>query len=435
MMRKCVIGLLAVASAAAGVVTGSAGGVPVAAVRAASVVGCPALPGFAQGVGVAALAAGRGLWAIADGRLVSPGAGRSLPSSVREGTVRHVAASAGFGTAYVTDLAGPDEVVVVTPSGTRRLQEPAEVTHPAWSPSGDLAWATGDGVAVLRRRTGRILRLEAPPRAGTVFSPAFLSSERLAAVVSAPPTRHVPEGASLDQLWVRRIGADRWRRVTDFHAIDDRWSTIRTPMRFGGGLLFVRADGRASATREPRFELWGYDNGRVSRLSRLDGERYLAASRAGRLVWNVPDTAAGRLMLAVEGAHGGLRTIGCGSVMADPLDAVDPDRRAGPGAHVPPRGDWPDLDAQSRERTEEIAVIVGDFTTVAEAEAAAADIQAAYPGALVEVADSTTAPLAIRPGVFGALLHVPIDADATTALSVFRDRLPQYAPSSWIVTP
>jgi hypothetical protein len=309
------------------------------------------------------------------------------------------------------------------------------VTHPVWSPSGDLAWATGDGVAVLRRRTGRILRLEAPPRAGTVFSPAFLSSGRLAAVVSAPPTRHVPEGASLDQLWVTRLGTVRWRRVTDFHATDDRWSTIRTPMRSGGGLLFVRAHGRASATREPRFELWGYDGGRVSRLSRLDGERYLAASRAGRLVWNVPDMAAGRLMLAVEGAHGRLRTIGCGAVMADPLDTVDPDRRAGRGAHVPPRGDWPELDAPSRERTEEIAVIVGDFTTAAEAEVVAADIQAAYPGALVDVADSTTAPLAIRPGVFGALLHLPVDAGATTALSVFRDRLPQYAPSSWIVTP
>ena len=80
-------------------------------------------------------------------------------------------------------------------------------------------------------------------------------------------------------------------------------------------------------------------------------------------------------------------------------------------------------------------MIVGDFTTAAEAEVVAADIRAAYPGARVEVADSTTAPLAIRPGVFGALLHLAVDADATAALSVFRDRLPQYAPNSWIVTP
>jgi hypothetical protein len=434
MIRKFVIGLLAVASAAAGVVSGRAGGAPVATVRAASGVGCPVLPVFAEGAAAPAIAAGRGLWAIAGGRLVSAAAGRSVPVPVGEGTVRHVATSAGFGTAYVADLAGDDEVVVVTPSGTRRLQEGDEVTHPAWSPSGDLAWATGDGVAVLRRRTGRILRLEAPPRAGTVFSPAFLSSDRLAAVVSAPPSRQVPEGASLDQLWVTRLGADGWRRVTDFHATDDRWSTIRTPIRFGGGLRFVRVTGRASATREPRYELWRYDHGRVARVSGLDGERYLAGSRSGRLVWNVPDPAAARLILEVEKA-GALRTIGCGAVMADPIDAVDPDRRSGRGAHVPPRGDWPALDAPSRERTEEIAVIVGDFATAAEAEAVAADIRAAYPGARVDVTDSTTAPLAIGPGVFGALLHLPADADATAALSVFRDRLPQYGPNSWIVTP
>ena len=46
MMKKFVIGLLAVTSAAAGVVSGRAGGSPVATVRAASGVGCPALAAF-----------------------------------------------------------------------------------------------------------------------------------------------------------------------------------------------------------------------------------------------------------------------------------------------------------------------------------------------------------------------------------------------------
>ncbi len=435
MMRKFVIGLLAVTSAAAGVVSGQAGGSPVDTVRAAKGVGCPAMAAFPHDDGGEALAAGRGLWAVAGGRLVSAGAARSLPASVPGGAVRHVAASPRFGTAYVVDLAGPDEVVVVTQSGTRRLREPTEVTHPAWAPSGDLAWATGDGIAVLRHRTGRIMRLDGPPRAGIVFSPAFLSPDRLITVASAPPTRQVPEGATLDQLWVTRLGAGRWHRVTAFRATDDRWSTIRTPIRFGGGVRFVRVAGRASATREPRFELWRYDHGRAARVSRLPGERYLAGSRAGRLVWNVPDTAAGRLTLAVEAARGRLRTIGCGAVMADPLDAIDPDRRPGQGTHVPPRGDWPELDAPSRDRVEQIAVIVGDFATAAEAEVVASDIRAAYPGARVEVVDSATAPLAIEPGVFGALLHLAPDADATAALSAFRDRLPRYAPQSWIVTP
>jgi len=76
MMRKFVIGLLAVASAAAGVVSGRAGGAPVATVRAASGVGCPALPAFADGGGATALAAGLGLWAIAGGQLFSDENGR-----------------------------------------------------------------------------------------------------------------------------------------------------------------------------------------------------------------------------------------------------------------------------------------------------------------------------------------------------------------------
>jgi hypothetical protein len=49
--------------------------------------------------------------------------------------------------------------------------------------------------------------------------------------------------------------------------------------------------------------------------------------------------------------------------------------------------------------------------------------------------DSTTAPLAIRPGVHGALLHLPQGADPTAALAEFRDRLPEYSDTSWVVTP
>jgi hypothetical protein len=45
------------------------------------------------------------------------------------------------------------------------------------------------------------------------------------------------------------------------------------------------------------------------------------------------------------------------------------------------------------------------------------------------------APLAIRPGVYGAMLHLPDDADPTAALAAFRTRLPAYSATSWIVTP
>jgi hypothetical protein len=121
--------------------------------------------------------------------------------------------------------------------------------------------------------------------------------------------------------------------------------------------------------------------------------------------------------------------------MADPPDVVDPDRGSGRGANVPPRADWPELDGSTVDHTEEVAVIVGDFATTAEAEIVAAAIRVAYPDAAIDVVDSSVAPLAIRPGVYGALLHLPIDADPTAALATFRERLPRYAANSWIVTP
>jgi hypothetical protein len=49
--------------------------------------------------------------------------------------------------------------------------------------------------------------------------------------------------------------------------------------------------------------------------------------------------------------------------------------------------------------------------------------------------DNDDAPLAIRPGVFGALLHLPHDADPSAAIAAFRATLPAYTSNSWIVTP
>ena len=80
-------------------------------------------------------------------------------------------------------------------------------------------------------------------------------------------------------------------------------------------------------------------------------------------------------------------------------------------------------------------MIVGDFPTAAEAEAVARVIGRAYPGSVVDVVDSGDAPLAIRPGVFGALLHLPDDVDASAAIAEFRATLPAYTSNSWIVTP
>jgi hypothetical protein len=120
--------------------------------------------------------------------------------------------------------------------------------------------------------------------------------------------------------------------------------------------------------------------------------------------------------------------------MVDPIDVVDPDRRAG-GTYVPLRGDHTAPSGATGASDDEVAVIVGDFPTAAEAEAVARVIGRAYSGSIVDVVDSGDAPLAIRPGVFGALLHLPDDVDASAAIAEFRATLPAYTSNSWIVTP
>ncbi len=439
MVRKIVIGAVAVVSAAAGLVSGKAVGTPDVSIRAAGA-GCASVPAFARDA-TTGLKAGVGLWAIAGGRLVSVGEGRSTMPPVggarvggEAGTIKHIAASKGSGTAYVLDRRGGDEVIVITATGTQRIPQAFEVSHPAWSPNGDLAWSVGTSIAVLDHATGEISSLSPPSDGVTVFSPIFLSADRLATVVSTRPTDLVPEGERLGNLWVTRLGSDRWRRLTTFEADDDRWVTVRTPIARGNGIDFVRVAGWGSSTGSPRFELWRYERGRARRVSRLREERYLAGVSGERLVWNVPEPREGRQMLAV-GGPGGLRTIGCGAVMVDPLDAVDPDRQPGRGTFVPSRGHWPDLEASRQHDAEEVAVIVGDFATFAEAETVAGTIGQAFPGSQVEVVDSSSAPLAIRPGVFGALLHLAPDADPTAAIAHFRDLVPEYAANSWIVTP
>ncbi len=436
MVRKLLITAVAITSAIAGFISAGATDVPPASVSATGTTGCRPVPGFARTAASRALSAPAGLLAVSGGRLVSVSAGRSMPAPrVPEGSVaKHVAVSE-FGTAFVVDNVGSDDLVVVTSRGTRRLRQATEVTHPTWSARGDLAWASGSSIAVLDAGTGRVRRLAAPIDGATVFSPVFVSARRVAAVVSSPPNAGVPEGERLGNLWVARPGGHGWRRMTSFTAGLDRWTTVRTPIVHRGVMHFVKVSGRASATRRPRFELWTLERGVATRVRQLPSERYLAGSRGSRLVWNVPDEATGRQILAIDGADG-LREIGCGSVMTEPLDAGDPDRRGGAGHHVPPRGDWPELAPSAGSgHTEEIAVIVGDFATSAEAEQVAQVIRGAFPSSQVDVVDSSDAPSAIEPGVFGALLHLSHDADPTAAMAEFRAKLPVYTSNSWIVSP
>lgn len=439
-MKRILIGAVVLASTAAGVFRAGAGGPPVDPIRAVAV-GCPSSAVSVDAVD--ALAEGRGLWAVADDRLVSidgetavarealaasAGGGVSLD----RGTIRHVAVARGVGTAFVLDGAVADAVVAVTSAGTEVLPQGGEVFQPAWSRRGRLAWSTGAGISVREPGSGRVHEIAAPFARSHVYSPIFLSDRRIAAVVSTPTVGGVFEGERLGDLWTTNVTGGRWHQVTHFRAGGDRWITIRTPIFYRGGIDFVRISARASSTEPPTFELWRYQDGVAFRVERLDGERYLAGRLDGRIVWNRPDALRARYLLQVQGAAG-MRTIGCGAVLADPIDVTDPDMRAR-GSHVPARGEAATEEASSIG-TEEIALIVGDFQTEAEAEATAAAIGSAYPNSSVEVVDHRIAPTAIRPGVFGALLHIPDGADPTVALARFRAAMPEYSSNSWVVTP
>jgi hypothetical protein len=446
MIRRLVIGAVIVASTAAGLFTAGAGSAPVGSSGVAAPRGCPSL--LATPRSASELGSGRGVWAVAGGQLVSVGAGhavsgeelasvgapRAVTRSIERGMIKHVAVRRGIGTAFVIDGMGEDVLVAVThEGGVEVVSRGPEVSHPAWSAGDRLAWSTGSSVVVSDPAIGERKELSAPIRGATMFSPVFLSDRRIAAVVSAPPDERVPEGERLGDLWAANIAGTRWHRLTHFHTGADRWVTIRTPIAHAGVIEFVRVSARASSTEAPRFELWRYEDGAAARVRRLDGERYLAGRLDGRLVWNRPDPSHGRHLLQVERA-GVVRTIGCGAVMVDPIDVVDPDRQAG-GSYVPPRRDQPAPSETSDPNEDEVAVIVGDFPTEAEAEAVANEIRRAYRGSVVNVVDSKDAPHAIRPGVFGALLYLPDDVDASAALAAFRAMLPTYTSNSWIVTP
>jgi hypothetical protein len=389
------------------------------------------------------VASGEALVAADGNRLVAVGAagreGVALVSTV-PGMVRHVAVAPGIGTAYVADRRGPDTVVALTPRGTITLPQPGEATGPTWSMGGDLAWSVGTALHVRPANGGAVRRIPSPVPQGTLFSPVFRSRTAIVAVLSAPPTTAVPEDERLNNLWRYDLAARRWHRLTTFTAGSDRWSAIRTPVRRGDGSLeFVEISGRGSATHPPVFALWSLAGGHAQEVRTLPGERYLAGAAGGDRLWNVPDPRTGRSGIFREDTRGRLTFLGCGSVMTDPLDAVDPDRREGRGRFTPPRGQWPDLDTavgSSPEPPIEVGILVGDFQDRRQAEAVATRIAAAFgAGAPVSVVDATSTPDAIRPGVFGALLRLDAGTDVVRALADFRARLPEFANESWVVSP
>jgi hypothetical protein len=241
----------------------------------------------------------------------------------------------------------------------------------------------------------------------------------------------VPEGDRRNDLWRLDLATGIWRRLTSFRAGPDRWSVIRTPFADAdGGVEFVRITGRASSTEEPKFELWRYASERASRIRILVGERYLAGIDGDVRWWNVPSAAGERMEIVREGPDGRERSVGCGAVAVDPSWLVDPDRAV---PEASPTASSAGAGGLGAESAIELAILIGDFTTAAEAESAAVRVRSATD-AEVRVIGHPQEPLAIRPGAFAVVFGVARGTDVQLALDDLRVRIPEFAAMSWVVT-
>jgi cell division septation protein DedD len=414
-----------------------------------------------RGLGLPAVVGGRSLVVVGssgDREAFAP------PAWAGSGVIRHVTAGPGFGTAFVVDRRGTDAVVIETPAGEIRLDQPGEATQPSWSPDGRLVWSLGSRMRVWSPDTSSTSDIAAPPTAIGLFSPVFAGTDSIIAVIAEPePAFTRTEDEGLDNLWRYDQATKRWARVTPFHARGDRWSAIRTPVEQGDeSVEFVRIHGLSSAAVMPSFELWRLSPvGVVSKVRDLPREMYLAGVLNGHRVWNIFDQGSGEWRLYSERSPETLVDLGCGAIMVDPRSVDDPDRTpirtdSGPTATPTPSPqptstptstttpspeptstDTPTATPTSTPSPTESSIagiLVGDFGSLEEAVDAQGTIAAAYVSAPVEIVDSSTAPNIVRPGVWAVVMLVPNDSDALAALVDLRTRLPQYQDWSWVVS-
>jgi hypothetical protein len=372
---------------------------------------------------------GRGLAAVHRGRLVmvtGTGDRNAFRYPAPRGVLRHAGSRHGIGTALVNDLPGPDVLVVMRPTGVMKIDGRGELTHPAWSSTGDLVWSVDLSRLELWSPGTTARRTVRPPRgASAVFSPVFTAPEELVAIVGEA-VGDVHDDA-LNNLWRYDVGAGRWSRLTRFGAAADRWSVLRTPIVApDGAVLFVRVRGRANATEQPAFELWRLGEGRVAKIRDLPGEMYLAGFLGRGLVWNVLDGATGHWRLVAEGS-GGRVHLGCGAVAVDPVAEPDPDLLQ-PGAEGFAARDSGDQ-ATSAEPGEGLALLIGDFASESDAGALQEGLRLA--GAVV--VDHRAAPAAVQPGAWAIAVPISDSTPAEEALARFRARHPDLADLTWIV--
>jgi cell division septation protein DedD len=420
---------------------------------------------------VAAVRHGGGIPAVVGGRslVVVDGDGRReafLPRATGAEVVRDAASRPGTGIAFVLDRRGTDEVVIETGRDELRLAQPGEASDPSWSSDGRLVWSLGSRLRLWSPATSSTVDIAPPPGAIGVFSPVFATDDAVVSVVAEPEpgfTRTEDEG--LDNLWRYDLRSHRWSRVTAFHASGEHWVAIRTPVeREDGSIEFVLVRGLATATRMPAFELWRVPAaGVASKVRELPREMYLAGAQDGRRIWNLYDQASGEWRLYAEASATTLVDLGCGAALVDPRSVPDPDMTPAwldtlpaptptptptptitptPSPTVSPTPSQTPTPTPTAQPTIGpspadgyiAGILVGDFATSDDADAAVADIRAAFgESAPVEVVDSTTAPNIVRPGVWAAVLLLPAGVDPLAALTDFRARLPEYQGWSWVV--
>jgi hypothetical protein len=400
-----------------------------------SAIGCGAEPVVGIAGMNSAVAEGRGIAAVAGDKIVTlEGVGNRsvyLPANAGNGVLRHIASAPGVGTAYVNDKKGPDTLIAVQPEGASEISASGEVTHPAWSGSGDLVWAE-DFQALKMSFPGSqsAMTITRPQGSTAVFSPVFTGPNELIAVVQEPVESYTGEDDSLNNLFRHDISSSTWTRLTAFQATAENWSVLRTPvLARDGSVFFVRLRGVASEARPPSFELWSLRGETVSKVRDLPKEMFLAGINDQGLLWNIYDGVEWRLFLE---SRMGLLDLGCGAVMVDPRAQPDPDI---------PKED-PAMNRRSSREAEavtnrsaslanaEMAILVGDFSSRQEAEAVASRL--GVPG--LEIVTHDVAPFAIAPGVWGVAKRLPADADLTQAIEDFRRLFPEYADRAWSVS-
>ena len=344
---------------------------------------------------------------------------------VRSGVLRHPASRPRVGTAVVNDLPGPDVLVVRRPAGMTTIDGRGELSHPAWSSRGDLAWSVDLSELELWSPARRARRTVRPPRgASAVFSPVFTAPGELVAIVGEP-VGDIHDDA-LNNLWRYDVRRGAWFRLTRFGAGADAWSVVRTPIVApDGAVLFVRVQGRASATEQPAFELWRLRAGKASKVRSLPGEMYLAGFLGRRLVWNVLDASTGDWRLVTEGPRGDVE-LGCGAVAVDPVGEPDPDLLETGGEGSGAR----DYEVQAGpEPRKGLALVIGDFASERDARALREGLRIAGAVAV----DHETAPAAVRPGAWAVAVPIPDTTVPEEALARFRARHPDLAGLTWIV--